>query len=140
MRHTNGRSCDVYGAAGPPGTMPPNPITHTNGRSRDMYGAWGRALPVPPDRIAHRNVVISLMNCNDQDRPCIVTTLATNASERITTNCNDQDRQCIVTPPRRSRSPEWNEGEGSLDGQTLRGVDPEPCPERSEGAANGFRM
>jgi hypothetical protein len=73
MRHTNGRSRDVYGAAGPPGTMPPNPITHTNGRSRDMYGAWGRGITCPPDRIAHRNVFISIMNCNDQDRQCIVT-------------------------------------------------------------------
>src|SRR5216683_8204758 len=29
-------------------------------------------------------------------------------------NFNDQDRQCAVTPPRRSRSPERSEGEGSL--------------------------
>jgi hypothetical protein len=37
-------------------------------------------------------------------------------------NCNDQDRQCVVTPPRMSRSPERSEGEGpvSMDREILR--------------------
>jgi hypothetical protein len=63
-----------------------------------MYGAWGRGITCPPDRIAHRNVFISIMNCNDQDRQCIVTRSSLSGwKPSRKRNCNDQDRQCIVT-------------------------------------------